>query len=88
MAVRLGLKGARIEIATLFVGSFLLGFYWLTQKMWMAALLPWLSWPLAYLIIRDCFRHQPGPIYNQLLAKSALVHLLFGVLLSVGLIFI
>ncbi len=88
MAVRLGLKGARIEIASLFILSFLLGFYWLTQKMWMAAVLPWLSWPLAYMIIRDCFRHQPGPIYNQLLAKSALVHMLFGVLLSIGLIFV
>ncbi len=88
MAVRLGLKGARIEIASLFILSFLLGFYWLTQKMWMAAVLPWLSWPLAYMIIRDCFRHEPGPIYNQLLAKSALVHMLFGVLLSIGLIFV
>lgn len=88
MAVRLGLQGARLEIAALFTCSFLLSFYWIIQGLWMAAFLPWLCWPLAYFIIRDCYRHKPGPIYNTLLAKSALVHMLFGSLLSVGLIFV
>lgn len=84
MAVRLGKRGARWEIALLALVPFALSALWWSQGFTRAAWLPWLSLPLALGLVRSVFRNEPGVIYNRFLAKAAALHLLFGLLLGVA----
>lgn len=84
LAVRLGPKGARFEIAVLVLLPFLLNFYWY-QKGWeMAAILPLFTVWLGEKIIKGVYKNEPGVIYNKFLGMSAGLHLLFGLTWSVG----
>lgn len=85
LAVRFGAKFARLEIFSLITGSFLLTAYWLIEKQSFFLLLPLLALPLAIKIIVAIYKTDPSPIYNSFLAKSAALHLLFGLLMSLGL---
>lgn len=46
--------------------------------------LPWITLPLAFLIVRRVWLLTPGKEYNEILGLSALLHLLFGSLLTLG----
>jgi hypothetical protein len=41
-------------------------------------------WPGARGVIKQISVHDPGPVYNKLLARAGLIHLLFGLQLSLG----
>lgn len=86
MAVRFGEVFSKKEIAFLIMTSYLLCFYWVhsLQNFW--GLLPLLSFPLAFKLIKNIFITSPGPEYNNFLQQAAVLHLLFGVLMSVGFI--
>ena len=84
LAVRLGPEKARFEIALLIVVPFILNFYWLQKGFFLAAIIPLVVLPLGIQIIKKIYFHQPGVIYNQFLGQSAGLHLLFGLLMSVG----
>lgn len=84
LAVRLGPRRGRIEVLLLFAGAFALNFFWLHKGFWFAFALPWLALPLAIKVLRALFTTEAGRHYNQLLAQAAFVHMLFGMLLSVG----
>ncbi len=84
LAVRWGAVFSRYEIAVLAFLPFLGGIYWLMHGFTWAAFLPLLSLPLAIRLVRRIFGTEPGPVYNQFLAQSAALHLLFGILLSWG----
>lgn len=86
LAVRLGVSGARKEIYFLCLAPFVLQVYWLLQGRWIAAVLPLLALPLAIKIMKNITNTLPSPMYNKFLGQSAGLHLVFGVLLSVGLI--
>lgn len=86
LAVRLGPKAARLEIALLVVFPFLLNVYWLLNDLWLPAALTLVSIPLGAIVVAGVYRHQGGTVFNQLLAKSAALHLVFGALLSVGMV--
>jgi 1,4-dihydroxy-2-naphthoate octaprenyltransferase len=86
LPVRLGVEWARLEIAMLLVLPFALGIYWCMQGLAWVAVLPLLVVPLAGYIGTKVFKEPPSPFYNSLLAKSALLLLLFGILLSLALI--
>lgn len=86
LAVRFGVRFARIEIAVLLLTSFILGFYWLWQGEFFAALLPLSIFPLVIKLIRSLIKEVPSPLFNQYLAQAALIHLVFGVQLSLGLV--
>jgi 1,4-dihydroxy-2-naphthoate octaprenyltransferase len=86
MAVRLGPKNARIEVLILIGLAFALNFFWLGQGFTYAFALPMACFPLALRLVRQVLMTQASRQYNQLLAQAALVHMLFGVLLSVGFI--
>lgn len=86
LAVRFGPRFARFEIALLSLVPYVLGFYWIIEARTAACLLPLFCFPLTRNLINSIYNNEPGPIYNQYLAKSALIHLLFGVLLSIGLL--
>lgn len=84
LAVRFGITFARWEILLFCLCPFLAGFYWLYQGLFWAALLPLFTFPLALMICRNIFRVEPSERYNQFLGLGALLHLSFGVLLSLG----
>jgi 1,4-dihydroxy-2-naphthoate octaprenyltransferase len=86
LQVRMGAGFGRFELAFLIVTSFLFLNYWWVLGERLAATLPLLLLPLGLLIIRWVYKTPPSAKYNDFLAFSALLHLGFGVLLSLGLI--
>jgi 1,4-dihydroxy-2-naphthoate octaprenyltransferase len=86
MAVRLGERGAKYEIAVMLAAPFLLGGVWIARGWLWAGLLPLLFAPSAVLLVRDVFRTRPGRAYNGFLARSAKIQIGFAVLLSLGLL--
>lgn len=85
LAVRLGRRATQTEYALLMLTPFALlpllhplglgGFGWL---------LPGVTLPWAFGLVR-CFRHElPGPVFNKLLAATARFQLGFGLLLCLG----
>ena len=84
LAVRLGLWGARTEILILATLPYLLNLYWLRLEMRWPVFLPFLTLPLALRLVMQVWLTPPGPAYNSLLGRAAGIHLLFGLLLSVG----
>lgn len=86
LAVRLGVAGARKEIYFLCLSPFVLQIYWALQSRWLATTLPFLTLPLAIRIMKNIKLNPPSGLYNKFLAQSAGLHLVFGVLLSLGLI--
>jgi 1,4-dihydroxy-2-naphthoate octaprenyltransferase len=85
LAVRLGAKFVRIEIALLCLVPFLAGFFWLSRGLGWACGLPWLMAPFAFLLVRKVEGTEPSQVYNRFLAQAAALHLGFGLLLSLGL---
>jgi 1,4-dihydroxy-2-naphthoate octaprenyltransferase len=84
LAVRFGLRFARWEILLLMVAAYAVGGYWwlvgLSRGFW----LPLLLLPLAGVIARGVFGHEPGRVYNRWLALSGLQLLAFALLWCVG----
>lgn len=85
LAVRLGERFAKFEIATLAIAPFLLGIYWKNIGAFSAVVLPCAAIPLARRLIAGILKTPPGPEYNRFLALAAALHLAFGLLLSIGL---
>lgn len=85
-AVRFGVAFSRGEILFLIAVPFLMNAAWWTLGFTWAALLPLLLLPWAADLIKKIFSTSPGPVYNQFLARAALLHLGFGLLLSLGLV--
>ncbi|MBX3018308.1 MAG: 1,4-dihydroxy-2-naphthoate octaprenyltransferase [Bdellovibrionaceae bacterium] len=86
LPVRFGASFARYEIAFLLLIPFILNFYWLWRDAVWAFALGFLILPLAFVLIHRVFTTPPSPAYNKYLGQSALVHLVFGLLTSVGLV--
>jgi 1,4-dihydroxy-2-naphthoate octaprenyltransferase len=85
LAARWGESFARVEILVLTALPFALGALWLAAGRPWAALLPALSAPLAIALVRGVWREPPSPRFNVFLAWSALLELVFGILLAAGL---
>ncbi|MCE3009795.1 MAG: 1,4-dihydroxy-2-naphthoate polyprenyltransferase [Proteobacteria bacterium] len=86
LAARFGLKFGRYEIAVLSLSPFLLGIFWGFRSEFWAFLLPWAALPLGVKIVKLVFITEPGREYNRFLGMAAGLHLIFGILLSVGLV--
>ena len=84
LAVRFGAQFSKIEILSLFIFSILLGSYWIQKGFIAVAFLPLLSVPLMKNILVGVFKNKPGIIFNKCVAQSALVQVLFAVLMAVG----
>jgi 1,4-dihydroxy-2-naphthoate polyprenyltransferase len=84
LPVRFGKKFARIEIAVLALAPFFIGVFWLRERWAQPFLLPWLIFPLALIIVKAVFFTEPSPQYNKFLGMSAALHLIFGILLTIG----
>lgn len=86
LAVRLGDRASRFYVSLL---AFLPYFCWLPlaadlHSAWAA--LPFLSIPLAIANVRACFRIEDRREFNALLARSAGLQLVFGILASITLV--
>lgn len=84
LAVLLGPEKSKWEIAVLFALAFTLNTYWANKGWWAAALLPLVCVPLAWHIFTQIIKTKPSQAYNRFLALSSLVHLSFGIFLSLG----
>lgn len=84
LAVRMGKSFARYEIAVLSFAPFLMNYYWWSVGFKAALLIPLLALPLALLVTKNIFQTEPSSVYNKYLGQSALLHLTFGLLLSLG----
>lgn len=85
LAVRFGVRFARVEIAMLALAPFAIGVYWLSRGQPLAFLLPLLALPLAMAIIRSA-RRDSGRELNRTLGKAAALHALHGILFSFGVV--
>lgn len=85
IVVRFGLNFGKSVITLCALAPFLIGFYWIGTHLW-AALLPWLTLPLALAGVRKVWELPPSKAYNEILGSSALLHLTFGVCLTLGLL--
>lgn len=85
LAVRFGKKFSRYEIAFLVLAPFALNIFWVFKGALVAAMVSLLALPLAFLVIKNIFTHEPSALYNKFLGQSAALHLTFGLLLSLGL---
>jgi 1,4-dihydroxy-2-naphthoate octaprenyltransferase len=85
LAVILGPPGTRVEYALLLLGAYLAPpAMWLFDHGSATLLLPWLSLPLAAPTLRTVMT-QEGPPLNLALKATGRLHLLFGLLLAIGL---
>ena len=86
LAVRLGRRGTQAEYVALLAVA-----YGALPLLWLAGLLPgwwwlpWLSLPLAVALVRRVLR-ETGPALNAVLAGTARLHLLYGLLLSAAIL--
>lgn len=87
VAVRYGISFAKQEIAFFALLPFLLSPLWGAVGAWTAALFPLALLPLTFTLLQGIFRHEPGAIYNSYFGLAALIHLLFGALLSLSLLY-
>lgn len=84
MAVRLGPNLARVELVFLILLPFVLNLYWvLPSSNWLMGL-PVLTLPLGLFVLKRIYTTEPSAAYNSILAQTALLHLGFSVLLSLG----
>ncbi len=84
LAVRFGVKFSRIEIAALCFLPFLINIFWWVEGYRIPAFVSTLALPLALKITRNIFNFEPSEEYNKFLGQAAGLHLVFGLLISLG----
>jgi 1,4-dihydroxy-2-naphthoate octaprenyltransferase len=85
LAVRLGRERGRTIYALMVYGAYLAApIPWLAGSLSPWLLLPWLTAPLAVRLVRTIRRHADGPTLNEALAQTGMLQLVFGLLLSAG----
>ena len=86
IAVRFGNRFARWEISVFSFLPFALGFYGLKRVIFITALFPLICLPVVIRNVKDIWSTEPGLLYNEYLAKSALCEFIFGCLLTIGIL--
>ena len=87
LAVRFGVKFSRFEIAALCFLPFLLNIYWWVEGYKIPAMVSLLALPLAIKVTKNVFTTEPSAAYNKFLGQAAGLHLVFGLLLTLGFAF-
>ena len=86
LAVYLGRRLARCELVAVVAGAYLAaGAIWLLGDFSVWVLLSWLSAPAAIMPVIVTLRRTDGPPLNAALRAMARLHLIFGLLLAIGL---
>lgn len=86
LAVRLGPRLGRWEVFLLVLLAFALNLFWLAAGSFWAFLLPMPALIVGFLLAKTLIESEASREYNRLLARGALVHMLFGVSISIGFI--
>ncbi len=87
LAVRFGRRAARFEYAGLLVFAYaMLPVLWLAGASRAAMLFPLATLPLAALLIRTVWTASDGPTLNAALARTAVLEVVFALLLACGLL--
>jgi 1,4-dihydroxy-2-naphthoate polyprenyltransferase len=86
LAARWGEGFGRVEIAVLVALPYVLGAFWLAAGRPVAAALPLLTVLIAFRLVRGVWNEPPSRRFNAFLAQSALLQLLFSLLLAIGLV--
>ena len=87
LAVRLGTRGTKLEYSLLLTGAYCgLLALWVCEIFSIWVLMPFLSAPLAWRLIRIIQHTTGGPMLNQTLASTAKLAFLFSLLLAIGII--
>jgi 1,4-dihydroxy-2-naphthoate polyprenyltransferase len=85
LAVRLGRERGRTIYALMVYGAYLcVPLPWIVGSLSPWLLLAWLTAPLAVQLVRSVRNHADGPTLNQALAQTGMLQLVFGLLLSAG----
>lgn len=84
LAVRFGTTFARLEITMMIILPFFLNLFWSELGFYKAGLLPLVTLPLGFTIIRNIWSYEPSKIYNSFFGMAALLNFLFGLFLSIG----
>lgn len=85
LAVVLGRRGTRVLYVAMLVAAYVASAaMWLFGEFPAWTLLPWLSAPLAFRPVEAVLSHVDGPTLNRALRATARLHLVFALLLSVG----
>jgi 1,4-dihydroxy-2-naphthoate polyprenyltransferase len=86
LAARFGERFARVEIAVLVALPYLIGIAWAAGGRPWAALLPLLTLPLAFVLVRGVWTEPPSHRFNVFLAQTSLLQLVFCALAAAGLV--
>lgn len=86
VTARFGVTVGQYQAALLCLLPFTMNICWLLAGSWAAALLTLVALPLALWVIRDVHRTVPGPILNVIRPQTAGLHLVFALLLAIGLL--
>lgn len=87
LAVRLGARVTRVEYTLLMLAPFVLvAAFTLSGLLPPACWLPWLALPQVLSAVRTVLGEAEGPSLNAVLKATAQLHLFFGILLAVGLL--
>jgi 1,4-dihydroxy-2-naphthoate polyprenyltransferase len=86
LAVRLGPRFSRFEIAFLLITPFLMNLWWIAYFGWDAFIIPLIAFPLAFFVIKKIFQEEPSTKYNKYLGLAAAVHLIFGIALAYAIV--
>lgn len=84
LAARFGEQFGKAEIASALITPFVLNLYWLATGRMLMGLLPMTTLFMAVNLVRCIYKHAPSKIYNRYLGESALLMILFGLLLILG----
>lgn len=84
LAARFGKKFARIEILLLYILVYLINIYWFFVGNFWAGVLPFMSLPIAFLVVKGIMFTEPSQMFNKYLGLSALTQLFFGILMGIG----
>lgn len=84
LAVILGKNFARLEITLMILLPYFLNLLWSDQGFYKAGIVPLVTLPLGFTLIRCIWYYEPSKIYNTFFGMAALLNFLFGIFLSIG----
>lgn len=85
LAVRLGARLTRLEYALLIAMAYVFAALLWPLGAGLGVLLSWLTAPLGMQAISSVLKGTSGPALNEVLKKTAMLHLAFGLLMALGL---
>lgn len=84
LVVRFGVSFGKQEVAVVTLLPYLLNILWIPYGYSWAAVLPFITLPVAIQLIRELWAIEKSSEYNKMFLKSMILHAMFGIFLIVG----